>query len=733
MSDVLTFWLVVEVAGLLATPVAAVLFARLPTRGLSLGKPLGLLIVTVPVWLLPSWHLLPYDRLTVAAGILALLVASGLALWVLLRQRKLTTGDAAAEGSSPWRRDIRLWIIGEVLFTVAFAAWVVLRAYAPDVWGTEKPMDMAFITAINRSMYFPPNDPWLSGFTINYYYFGHLTVAILLRLTAIEPSTGFNLAVALFYALDVTAVFALTAALYQGLRDAGLAPKVPAGVVGLLGSALTMAVGNLAGVMQQVAHPSPLLQFDWWTPSRVIDNTITEFPFFSFLLADLHAHMLATPYDLLALAGSVQLALAGPRLLAMFPKLSVAGVLELVVLAAIVGAIYPTNGWDFPTQLAIGAGALYLYASYRQQAWWPSVAWWLAWCALAVLIYLPFYLHFSAPTGGVGLVQAATPLPAFLWNYFRIYGVALVALTPLFWLRITSLAIERKVAIWLTVAAIFAIMVLEPAHLAGLFLLLAVLGITAWGFFDGTLKPADRVFWLLAAASVALITVGELVYVRDAFDNGPDYRMNTVFKFGYQAWFLVMILAALALPSGLAALKRTARLLYAGLLILVVAGAAFYPVAGAMSREAGFTAERSLDGLSWLARTSPGDVAAIHWLQQQVSGSPVILEAVGQEYDPAGHARVSTFTGLPTVLGWPGHEAQWNHPTGTRAQDVATIYGTDDIELAQHLLQQYHVTYVFVGSLERADFPGAGLAKFAYLGRAVFNDDGTEVYVLNTP
>lgn len=732
MSDLARFWLAVEGIGLLGMPIAALLFARVPTRGLIFGKPLGLLLLVFPIWMLPSLHLLPYGQLDIAVGFGGLALASVASLLMLWRSRETSDTRLAEQQGQELRSNIRLLLIGEVVFAACFLGWAVLRAYAPDVWGTEKPMDMAFITAINRSSYFPPNDPWLSGSTINYYYLGHLIIAVLLRLTGIEPSVGFNLAVCLTYALDVAAVFGVTSLLYALLRRATVVPPMPVALVGLFGAVFTMLLGNLAGAVQLMSHPAPLTTFDWWTPSRVIANTITEFPFFSFLLADLHAHMLASPFDLLAMAFSFQLAIAGPRLVTTWPRLTVGGVLELVTAALIVGAVYPMNGWDFPTELAIGAGCLYLFVTSGQRTHVRlDMAWWFAWTILAVALYLPFYLYFHAPTGGIGLVHDRTSLLTFLWDYGRIYGTAVIVLTPLFWQRLKPSSVPTRYVIWLVIAAAAALMLLEPAHLAGLLVLLAVLAFALFGTLDERRTQPERLFWLCVAAAIGLVTVGEVVYVRDAFDGGPDYRMNTVFKFGYQAWFVLMPITGVAVPWVVSQLTAVRRLAFGLALGVTVAAGLVYPVAGIVAREGGFQGGPTLDGLRWVAATSPGDVAAIHWIQANVRGAPVVLESVGQEYDPVGHARVSTFTGLPAVLGWAGHEAQWNHATGTRGQDVATIYSTSDIAQARALLERYNVTYVFVGSLERADFPPAGLAKFAILGRAVFSADGTIVYRLN--
>jgi uncharacterized membrane protein len=159
--------------------------------------------------------------------------------------------------------------------------------------------------------------------------------------------------------------------------------------------------------------------------------------------------------------------------------------------------------------------------------------------------------------------------------------------------------------------------------------------------------------------------------------------------------------------------------------------AAVYPYAGTYARKDGFARGPSLDGLAWLRERAPGDVAAIDWLRAHAPGSAVVLEGVGPDYSSFGHARISTFTGRATVLGWAGHELQWSHDPGTRQQDVRTLYTTTDVATARRLLAHYAVAYVVVGPIERADYGSAGVAKWAGLGRRVLDDAGTEVWALN--
>jgi uncharacterized membrane protein len=162
-----------------------------------------------------------------------------------------------------------------------------------------------------------------------------------------------------------------------------------------------------------------------------------------------------------------------------------------------------------------------------------------------------------------------------------------------------------------------------------------------------------------------------------------------------------------------------------GLAALVVLGLA-YSLVGSYARSAGFSSAPTLDGYRWLALTSPGDLDAIAWLRAHAARGARVLEAAGGDFTTGG--RFSAYTGLPTVIEWPGHEVQWGHDPGHRVEDVAAIYSTTDVRRARALLAHYGVDYVVVGSLERADYPSAGLAKFSRLGRHVYAAGGTAVY-----
>jgi uncharacterized membrane protein len=233
------------------------------------------------------------------------------------------------------------------------------------------------------------------------------------------------------------------------------------------------------------------------------------------------------------------------------------------------------------------------------------------------------------------------------------------------------------------------------------------------------------------SAGVACMLGPELLYVRDEFDDSPLYRMNTVFKLDYQAWVLLGLAAIGVLAWWREWLpRRLVRWPYALVVAVVVAAAAVYPIAGTYARKGGFDSSPTLDGLGWLRDRAPGDPGAIAWLQDHAPDDAVVLEAVGEDYSAFGHSRISTFTGLQTVLGWAGHELQWGHDPGTRAQEVARAYSAPTAAGAEPVLRRHGVRYVVVGPLERTDYGDAGVAKWDTLGRRVYDAGGTIVWEL---
>jgi YYY domain-containing protein len=706
--QVVFFWAVVSSLGVVGVPFADLVFGRLPGFGRVFARPLALLVVAYPAWLLASTHLVPYGR-TVVLVSMGAFAATGAVLW--RRRPERASGHRS------------IWIAGESVFGATFFGWLLMRSFSPDVWQTEKPMDMALINVINRGGFFPPHDPWLAGSHVNYYYFGHYLVAFLIRLTGIDPAVGFNLGVALFYALTAAAVFGVAATLYASFRRAEAARHASSVAVGLTATTLAMVVGNLAGTTQLLHHASRLGTYDWWSPSRVIPGTANEFPFFSFLLGDLHAHVMATPFALLAVAYALQLATRGPAVRARQPLAYVA---ELALASLALGSLYAINSLDFPTAIAILLASVLVWILAGAGRGRSTLISGGAILGGGILFFLPFWLAFSPPTHGIALVREHARFTRFASDNLLLFGIPLWSVPIVFAGRWKP---PLRHLVWAGSVALFVLVLLAPPRLAGLAVALSLAAAAAFAVFSsGRIAPPQRFLWLLLATGLGLVALAELFYIRDVFDGTASFRFNTVFKTGYQAWFLFAIVAAVGAFWASDWLGRRAYTVWvAGFAGLMALGFA-YPVFASYSRAQGFDHAPTLDGMRWLERKSPGDAAAIDWLRGSVKGSPTVLETYGRDFDPDGRGRVSTFTGLPSVIEWTGHELQWGHDPTTRAGDAKRIYRTLDRRVALRLLRRYRVRYVFVGSLERLDYSAAELRKFSRLGAVAFRSRGTLVY-----
>ena len=620
MGVVFLWWLAIEIIGLAALPLTTLVFAHLPGRGWVFAKPLGLLTLGWLIWFpLIVVHALPYSSGWIAGTLVAF------ALGNLALMRRL---PAVRDGLlSIWREHRSYVIGGEMVFAGAFALMAWVRAFTPAVVDTEKFMDVAFISSLWRTPHLPPPDPWLSGYPINYYYFGHFLIVSLAKLLGTQPGTAFNLGIALIFALGAVTIFGVVTsvvAVMRGPRPDALRRAMPYGLFSLCA---VLVLGNLNGAQvwwrqaRAMLKYTPALhgnvwafwlnrdlwtQYDWWSPSRVVPNTINEFPAFSFVLADLHAHVLALPFAALAVALAFNLLLGRGRGLRVFG----AGRerwLVLGVTAIAIGGLYAINGWDLPTYLALALLGLAI------QQWLAHgrrltntftldlLVAGAALTALCFLLYLPFYLGFVSPSGGVKIVPASQR--SAIGYEFAIFGLPLVIVASLLFLRLTrwvgafasgrresasassSLHGERGVeGENVAIGALFSAAVVGiPLALLLLWTIstsknlgwtlfwcmlvaLACLGLTLRQLLPSDLgvegEPdslevqtdlGDVWIYLLVGFAAALIAASEVVYLRDIFDS----RMNTVFKLYYQAWLLLGLAAGAALARLLPSIRST--------------------------------------------------------------------------------------------------------------------------------------------------------------------------------
>jgi YYY domain-containing protein len=710
-------WLI----GWLGYPLLYVLLPFLPLRGFALSRGVAWLLISLVAWWLAS--VTGWPVFWSQAGLWALALAYiGLNLWLALRQW---------EGLAAYWRAHRCAFLGlEGLFLAAFALGILLRAVAPDLWhlarGGEKPMDFAYLNAVLRTDSFPPPNPWLAGYEINYYYFGFVLAALPIKLGNFAPEIGTNLVLSTLYAVVFVQVFTLAYGLQAWLaQQQAEKPPTPRRLIlfSLLGTAFAMLMGNLA-TWELLFFPEPSMHPNrwYWYPTRVLGESanggggaINEVPFFSFLYGDLHAHILAL------LPTTLALAVIGALLTTRCP-------LWAYVLGAVSAVLYMSNTWDVLLYVPLGALCL-LWAG---EAWrdLPRFLRLSAWTVLGgVVTVAPFWWHFTLgeERGLMRWEGEGSLLLPFMLQWGLAFGVAAL------WLLYRAKALlvpeaDSPVEIGLAILALVPVLALPPETGTKVACALVISASLLLAWRDKTW----RLLHLALALIFAIILAPEYIVAR-----GDVGRLNTVFKSSYQVW----VWLGLLLPLLLAALwtyEKWRWQVRIGVLFLCLG--LLYPIQALPARYAdNETGVYTLNGNLFMntlrvphngqALTISRDAALTQWMRANIKGFPVIAEWYEFEYQWNG--RVSVQTGLPTVIGWTNHMRQQytrHHPTiEQRRADIQTLYTSDDPAEIERIIKQYGVRYVVVGEMESLsanpdtlalfmEFVAAGRWRVAYEG-----------------
>lgn len=712
---------------------SALLFGRLGSGGVPYALPLGLAVVGLAAWLAGAL-VAPYGTPVAAAALAGWWAWSALIAW---RRPALLSAVVAR-----WRG---IAVTG-VATTACFALLLLVRALAPDAWATEKPMDLAILTVIHRSETLPPPDPWFAGARLSYYHLGHTTMDVVGRLSGNGPATTFNLATATAGAAATVAAAGLALDLLAmagaarrrarlvavGVAVAVLLLAAPAvGFIDLLAAngiggdwawtgieGLPVAEGTRTGV--------PLRFWWWWNTTRVVPGTISEYPAFTLILGDPHAHLLALPLGLTVVALAL-VTFEGGTPLTWRRWLREPHALALT--GALFAALAMTNLWDVIT--FGGVWGLAAVISARRVGWAHAQALFIAvrWAAvpgaLALLLAFAFLDGLDPPPVGIAPVTGErSDLAPWLGVWLApglvlVLGAAWAGGGPARWRRPLLLA-SLPVLAWL-VAVILRGDAGEVAARGGgwatltlLVALLAWLGGAAHAA-DGRRERGLAASLALAAAAVLVLLLTEVVHIDDAFAG----RLNTVFKFWFHAWALVA-----AAAGGLAgiAVERATRPAWvsrrAGAALVAVVAVAF--VACALTVPAMVVSRHreaqafGIDAIAYFDRADPGLAEAGRWVRANLEPEKAVLvQAVGESYRTGNMLAAST--GVPTVLGWPGHQRQWRGAIdeAARREAVDAIYTHGATPEGLAAARRYGVTHVYVGFEELTTYTYDVLGRLA--------------------
>ncbi len=579
------------------------------------------------------------------------------------------------------RRPLRLpplprILVWETGFVFALLIGTLVKASTPDIQGLEKFMDFAFVNGALRTGTMPPLDPWWAGQPINYYYFGHVAAAWLIQVSRVPADHGFNLMMGALFAFVAMLGYRIVAGCLEAVS------RRIAIVCGLVAATLVTFAGNghsvLYGPLRALSPTTYTRGFFFPDSTRYIgfdppvdDKAFTEMPAYGFAVGDLHAHVLN-------LATAFLTALLLTRLLHRAwtnPKVGI-GFADAAVLTLLFAISAMGNSWDAVSYgIMMGLVGLLLLIQ-RGRGWWPRlqlVGWGAAIVAGAVVLALPFLLTFDPIGSYMVWFDGSTPP----WQLGVLYAYALVPLAVLLVALLTPLRRDPR---WIVGATI-------------------------------------------AATAVALVVLPEIAYVKDIY--GLDLRRaNTMFKFTFHAQPL-MYLAGMVLVGILLQGRRA--------LAALAALAVSIPLLAPLSYAGDIYGDRlmklgsrtfSLNGLGFIDRERPEDRPLVDWLRAQPAGERILLlEAAGDSFTQA--ARLSAMSGVPTLVGWRGHEWLWRGDAGavyTRSDEIARFYESASLADACRLILDYGVTHVAIGSIERELYTAMDPDLLSRLGTVVAGD-----------
>jgi len=719
----LSWYAIVVLIGAAAFPITKVACKNLSDQGYCVSKIVGILILTYLSWILS--YVLSFSRSTIFFA-LAILCTASLLCAIKMRPRIGVRVSVA-------RLDRNSIIRSELIFLVVFMLFLTIRAYNPEITDFgEKFMDFAFLNAIAKSAHFPPHDPWFAGGAVNfYYYFGYLIVAVLSRLSGISTSVAYNLGLVTFSALAATAAFGIG---YNLTRKVGYGIWTMVFVVFI---ANPYIVFNLAGDLLNLPIIEREQLFGYWASTRIVPHTINEFPYFSFIFGDLHPHVIAIPFQLLLLTLMLGVYRSRKGGMLMYGGESedeyrgsrIEAVFGMLLFALALGALLPINAWDYPTYVILfvvmvvdqqyhaanrenGRSRSYIYI---KNAAIPIIAT----IFLSILLFLPFHLNFqSSCASGIEIAHQKT----LLVNFIEIFALFLFLIFSSLFLRSDFDKKYVILAIPIALLAFFhsrTLLITLPLILIGRYLLFKQKtdDDSHNGSLNNSLNNSIRFVLILIVIGALLATFCEIFYLNDRL-GAPNDRMNTIFKLYLQIWIFWGIASGYCLYDAESLLKQLnsrIRTVWVVLLFVLVLSCVIYPFTATGAKIALDNNPPTLDGILYLngsGGSDRGDYLAISWIRENIAGTPVILEAPGRCYTT--DSRISAFTGLPTVIGWQGHEMMWRSEHDeilARAADGDRIYNTQDMCVATDLLNKYNVSYVYIGATERARY-GRGLDKF---------------------
>lgn len=728
---VLTWWLSLILLGVIMQPLCIVLFPKFHDGGWVFSKALGIAVCSFVMWYLSVLRLVKFSR--TASFVLSLLVLFGGGILFYFLKMKKDRKFRLAEFYTAER--LVSMLTSEVIFFCFFVVWCYLRGKNPDAFGTERFMDYGFMMTMSKSNYMAPLDMWFSGNGINYYYYGQYLATFICKLTDVPVTHGYNISMAMLAAFGFAMPYSIVSNLLRvRLKDRSKerltnAARIRAVKLGEIieddaepyyrpafGGMLAGIAVSLSSTMHYpiYKHILPCLQrlrgeeeYSYWfsNPTRYIgyyyergDKTIHEFPSYSYVLGDLHAHVVNTILVMTVIAVLFAWLLerkekmdkiretgtladeAPPTEFRFMPLLREALNPAVFTCAFLIGLFHMTNYWDFPIYFVV-SGAIILFSNLVVHGYKKGDAWALTgieaviFIVVGVIVSLPFTLQFKSMSMGIGITLKHTLFKEFL----VVWGLPFICLIVFLFALLREKAEDYKKRIPKD-------KIKRPAFLS-------------------SLAVTDLFVLTVALCAAGLVFIPEVIFVRDIY--GGDYeRANTMFKLSYQAFIMFGISMAYIIGRLMFMPKSVFQKAFAFAGVLCIFACNAYM--NQCYRDWMSGKYRGLDASAFMKNQNADDAEMVAYINDNIEGQPIILERAGLSY--TYYNRISVFTGNPTVIGWKTHEWLWRcngkidqcpPEVDERIRDIETVYTSDNAEEIKAILDKYNVDYIYIGECER--------------------------------
>ena len=733
--DIFKWYIAIQILSIIGFILGYKLFSPLKYHGLSVSKAFGLFILSIGTWFIcnEKLALLPYSNLT----LYIITAIFGCFAYYVYSNNKEELNNFIVQNK-------KYLLSIEVSFLIFFLIFVLLRTYTPNIEGTEKPLEFVVINSLLNGSYFPPQDIWLASKSLNYYYFGQYIFCNVIKLTFINPSIAFNLINPTVLALVLIGSFEFIFELTNKIKW------------GVLAAFMTGLMGNLEPITEVFKFGWKSESFSWWSAGHIIPCSFPEFPYWSYLHSDVHAHFLVHPFTILFLFLLITFIRSGSFLINVKDFKSPEKLAKNIFYCTLVGSFMLINSWNYPCAIALTLAGLFIhcYKNLPKTGLMTNILRIFPPCLFYIIcsyiIYLAFYAFYSSPIEGIGFVspETRTTLDQFILLIGTFLFPICIYIVLIF---IKSILINKNIKFKDKILLTLCLLILPVLLYILTKSIVVVLSTIIWQFFlikllTRKLNTNEAVIYSISFLVFSLILVCEFIFINDMF-NGEFERQNTVAKSYIQLLLLLPIATSYIMYQLDSQLNfnKYFRYFYLTTITTLIILSSIFLFIGTSVKNDNFQHMYktynwhvpTLNGSYYIKEKYGSEYDGIQWLIKNTTKEDIVLEAEGIPYSHFG--RVAAHSGVASLLNWSGSlnvlRGQYFYLiSNPRTDAIKKIFTSIDKNEAKQELTLNKISYIFIGSLEKSTYSPEELSGFESnktLFTKVFDKGNTTIYKVN--